>query len=174
MTRAADGWSCRTIGACGRCSALRARLDASRRSTRLTQIDPWFLQQFRRSRSFGAWRRSASSARCRRPAAHAQAHGVRRRGDRRDLGVGEDVVRAAARREGSRPAYKRIDTCAAEFESFTPYSYGTYEQDCEADPTPGRRSSSSAAVRTGSGRASSSTTAAATPSSRCARKASRR
>ncbi len=34
------------------------------------------------------------------------------------------------------PAYKRIDTCAAEFESFTPYLYGTYEKECEADPTP--------------------------------------
>ena len=35
-----------------------------------------------------------------------------------------------------KPAYKRIDTCAAEFESFTPYLYGTYEQECEAEPTP--------------------------------------
>ena len=31
-------------------------------------------------------------------------------------------------------AYKRIDTCAAEFESFTPYMYGTFEQVCEAEP----------------------------------------
>ena len=30
--------------------------------------------------------------------------------------------------EGSMPVYKRIDTCAAEFESFTPYMYSTYEQ----------------------------------------------
>ena len=37
------------------------------------------------------------------------------------------------------PAYKRIDTCAAEFESFTPYLYGTYEQECEADPTPRKK-----------------------------------
>jgi carbamoyl-phosphate synthase large subunit len=37
------------------------------------------------------------------------------------------------------PAYKRIDTCAAEFESFTPYLYGTYEQVCEADPTSKRK-----------------------------------
>jgi carbamoyl-phosphate synthase large subunit len=33
------------------------------------------------------------------------------------------------------PSYKRIDTCAAEFESFTPYMYGTYETECEAEPT---------------------------------------
>ena len=37
------------------------------------------------------------------------------------------------------PAYKRIDTCAAEFESFTPYMYGTYEQVCEAEPTPKKK-----------------------------------
>ena len=35
--------------------------------------------------------------------------------------------------EGLVPAYKRIDTCAAEFESFTPYMYGTYEEECEAE-----------------------------------------
>lgn len=33
------------------------------------------------------------------------------------------------------PVYKRVDTCAAEFESFTPYLYSTYEQECEADVT---------------------------------------
>ena len=33
-----------------------------------------------------------------------------------------------------RSVYKRIDTCAAEFESFTPYLYSTYESECEAEP----------------------------------------
>jgi carbamoyl-phosphate synthase large subunit len=32
------------------------------------------------------------------------------------------------------PVYKRVDTCAAEFESYTPYFYSAYEQECEADP----------------------------------------
>ena len=32
-------------------------------------------------------------------------------------------------------AYKRIDTCAAEFESYTPYMYGTFEDECEAEPS---------------------------------------
>ena len=41
--------------------------------------------------------------------------------------------------EGLVPAYKRIDTCAAEFESFTPYMYGTYEQVDEAEPTPKKK-----------------------------------
>jgi carbamoyl-phosphate synthase large subunit len=34
-----------------------------------------------------------------------------------------------------RPVYKRVDTCAAEFESFTPYLYSTYEEEDEAAPT---------------------------------------
>jgi len=33
------------------------------------------------------------------------------------------------------PAFKRIDTCAAEFESFTPYMYSTYERGDESNPT---------------------------------------
>jgi carbamoyl-phosphate synthase large subunit len=41
------------------------------------------------------------------------------------------------KREGVhlRPVYKRVDTCAAEFESFTPYMYSTYEEEDEATPT---------------------------------------
>ena len=32
------------------------------------------------------------------------------------------------------PVYKRVDTCAAEFESYTPYFYSTYEEEDEAEP----------------------------------------
>jgi carbamoyl-phosphate synthase large subunit len=33
------------------------------------------------------------------------------------------------------PVFKRVDTCAAEFESFTPYMYSTYEEEDESEPT---------------------------------------
>jgi carbamoyl-phosphate synthase large subunit len=33
------------------------------------------------------------------------------------------------------PVYHRVDTCAAEFEAYTPYLYSTYETQCEANPT---------------------------------------
>jgi carbamoyl-phosphate synthase large subunit len=36
---------------------------------------------------------------------------------------------------GVRPVYKLVDTCAAEFESYTPYLYSTYEDEGEAPPT---------------------------------------
>lgn len=49
-------------------------------------------------------------------------------------GVDESEVRAARHRLGVRPVYKRVDTCAAEFDAETPYLYSTYEQECEAAP----------------------------------------
>jgi carbamoyl-phosphate synthase large subunit len=55
------------------------------------------------------------------------------------VGVSEDEVRAARHAAGVRPVYKRVDTCAAEFEAHTPYLYSTYEQECEADPTDRRK-----------------------------------
>ena len=36
---------------------------------------------------------------------------------------------------GIHPVFKRVDTCAAEFESFTPYLYSTYESECESNPS---------------------------------------
>jgi len=33
------------------------------------------------------------------------------------------------------PVYKRVDTCGAEFEAYTPYLYSTYEEECEAAPS---------------------------------------
>src|SRR2546426_1127402 len=47
----------------------------------------------------------------------------------------EDEVRAYRKRLGLIPVYKRVDTCGAEFESFTPYLYSTYEEEDEAQPT---------------------------------------
>jgi carbamoyl-phosphate synthase large subunit len=47
----------------------------------------------------------------------------------------EDEVRERRKNLGIEPVYKRVDTCGAEFESFTPYLYSTYEEECEAEPT---------------------------------------
>src|SRR5713226_4183165 len=47
----------------------------------------------------------------------------------------EDEVRAYRKELGLIPVYKRVDTCGAEFESFTPYLYSTYEEEDEAQPT---------------------------------------
>jgi carbamoyl-phosphate synthase large subunit len=105
-----------------------------------TRIDPWFLQQFseivalRRIAGLGEFRESSTDL----------LRTLKRTGfSDADLasvyGIDEEVVRSRRIEEGLVPAYKRIDTCAAEFESFTPYLYGTYEQVCEADPTPRKK-----------------------------------
>jgi carbamoyl-phosphate synthase large subunit len=87
----------------------------------------------------------------------------------------ESEVRALRHKLGVRPVFKRIDTCAAEFEAKTPYMYSTYEApsfgepECESRRPTGKRSSFSVADRTGSGRGSSSIIAAATRASRSTR-----
>jgi carbamoyl-phosphate synthase large subunit len=48
------------------------------------------------------------------------------------LGIEEVEVRKLRHKLGIEPVYKMIDTCAAEFESFTPYYYSTYEAENEA------------------------------------------
>jgi carbamoyl-phosphate synthase large subunit len=49
-------------------------------------------------------------------------------------GISEDEVRKARHHLGIRPVYKTVDTCAAEFEAFTPYHYSSYEEETEVRP----------------------------------------
>jgi len=51
------------------------------------------------------------------------------------LDCSEAAVRKARLAAGVLPVFKRVDTCAAEFEAHTPYLYSTYEDECEARPT---------------------------------------
>lgn len=47
----------------------------------------------------------------------------------------ETEVRSKRLSLGVKPSYKRVDTCAAEFEADTPYMYSSYEVECESLPT---------------------------------------
>ena len=47
----------------------------------------------------------------------------------------EAEVRGARYEAGVKAVFKRVDTCAAEFEAKTPYLYSTFEEECEAQPT---------------------------------------
>ena len=58
----------------------------------------------------------------------------------RFLGATEDEVRARRMADGIIPTYKAVDTCAAEFEAYTPYFYSTYEEENEALPVPDKES----------------------------------
>ena len=51
------------------------------------------------------------------------------------LECAEDEVRNARLAFGVKPVFKRVDTCAAEFQAATAYMYSTYEEECEAAPS---------------------------------------
>jgi carbamoyl-phosphate synthase large subunit len=102
----------------------------------LTKIDPWFLQQFaelmelrKTVEMVGLRDLSADLLRTLKRA----GFGDHELGQ--ILGVDGAAIRARRVEERLLPAFKRIDTCAAEFESFTPYMYSSYEESCEAEPT---------------------------------------
>jgi carbamoyl-phosphate synthase large subunit len=103
----------------------------------LTGIDPWFLREIE-----DLVHTEAELARGL-PTEARSMREVKQKGfsDRRLAqltGRTEQAVREARWKLGVRPVFKRVDTCAAEFEAFTPYLYSTYEEECEAAPT-GRR-----------------------------------
>jgi carbamoyl-phosphate synthase large subunit len=107
---------------------------------RLTQIDPWFLDQVSQVMEFQA---SLDS----KPLAEYSADELRTAkefglSDRRLFyltGTPESEIREHRNKFGITPVYKRVDTCGAEFESFTPYLYSTYEEECEAEPSDRRK-----------------------------------
>ncbi|HKE19424.1 MAG TPA: carbamoyl-phosphate synthase large subunit [Kofleriaceae bacterium] len=113
---------------------------------RLTHIDPWFLEQL--ASVLGAEAELAAAAAGSGPGRLTAAdwRRLKRLGlsDRRVAQLcggdgGEDGARAAREAAGVVPVYKRVDTCAAEFEAHTPYLYSTYEEECEARPTDRRK-----------------------------------
>ena len=107
---------------------------------RLTRMDPWFLYQLREvtqaQLTIGETTPEAMSA--------DQMRQLKRYGlsDERiatewrlDGHEGIKRVRELREAQGIRPVFKLVDTCAAEFESMTPYLYSTYDEEDEAPPT---------------------------------------
>ena len=96
-----------------------------------TGIDPWFLQGLAKivdaEKSCPAdlptvpWRRM-------------KRHGFSDRQIAHLTGSSEAAVRAARIAAGVEPTYRLVDTCAAEFEAFTPYFYSTYGDEDETRP----------------------------------------
>jgi carbamoyl-phosphate synthase large subunit len=99
---------------------------------RLTRIDPWFLAAI--ADIVGAETRLATAPLDPELLREAKAMGF---ADRRiaDLrGTSEAAIAERRRHFGVQPVFKTVDTCAAEFEAFTPYLYSTYEAEDEAPP----------------------------------------
>jgi carbamoyl-phosphate synthase large subunit len=106
---------------------------------RRSKIDPWFLDNLRELVELERGLRAATPEERGAWLPEAKAAGF---SDRRLAvlwGTDEEEVRALRHAEGVRPVYKRVDTCGAEFEAFTPYLYSTYEQECEAQPSDRRK-----------------------------------
>ncbi len=102
----------------------------------LSAIDPWFLRNIRElaleaKAVSGAKLGDLDDARLRR----LKADGFSDRVLAFLLGTTEGEVRAHRHRRAIRPVFKRVDTCAAEFEAYTPYLYSSYEEEDEAPPT---------------------------------------
>ena len=106
----------------------------------LTKIDRWFLQQFsdivelRKMAGLGQFRQMSPDL-----LRTLKRSGFSDSDIANVYGIDEEMVRQRRLEDGLVAAYKRIDTCAAEFESFTPYMYGTFEQVDESDPNPKKK-----------------------------------
>ncbi|MGA7408902.1 MAG: carbamoyl-phosphate synthase large subunit, partial [Bryobacteraceae bacterium] len=102
----------------------------------MAKVDRWFLQQIAEvvelEKSFaGRTLESITPKEMRR----AKRDGLGDRQLGRLIGAEPMDVRAARMRQGIHAVFNRVDTCAAEFKSFTPYMYSSYESEDEAAPT---------------------------------------
>src|ERR1700752_763441 len=103
----------------------------------LTKIDPWFIHQLlelnaMNKRAAGVTVETASKELLR----EVKRHGTSDEYLAQIWKTTPAAVRLQRARYGVAPVFKRVDTCAAEFESFTPYLYSTYEDEDESDAQP--------------------------------------
>ena len=106
----------------------------------LTDIDPWFLSQIKTVVDFQQQLARTSLDEVS-PALLRQAkrYGLSDNRLGRLWNETETAVRNRRKEWNIRAVFKRVDTCAAEFESFTPYLYSVYEEECEAAPSDARK-----------------------------------
>ncbi len=108
---------------------------------KLSGFDPWFVYNIQQ-----IIHKEDELYRCREDIASATASGLELLLSAKQMGFSdrrlavllnsdEEQVRQLRHVNNIRPVYKRVDTCGAEFEAFTPYMYSTYEEECEANPT---------------------------------------
>src|SRR5580698_8708882 len=102
----------------------------------LTSIDPWFLRHVREmvdeeKEAAASTIETVSKSQMLRYKRDGVSDSTLARG----WNVSPLTVRAKRKELGVTAVFNRVDTCAAEFESFTPYLYSSYESECEAAPT---------------------------------------
>lgn len=103
---------------------------------RVTRIDPWFIAQVREMVEF--------ESRLTEPLADDTLRKAKELGfgDAQIaslVGVDQTAIRAQRMRANIAPTFSRVDTCAAEFESHTPYLYSAYGEEDESRPSSARK-----------------------------------
>jgi carbamoyl-phosphate synthase large subunit len=93
-----------------------------------TRIDPWFLRNMKEIADFEPTITEENLADAKRMGFSDLQIAAR-------LARDEQAVRSLRAARGIRPAYKLVDTCAAEFEAHTPYYYSTYDAEDESRPS---------------------------------------
>jgi carbamoyl-phosphate synthase large subunit len=106
----------------------------------LTGVDPWFLDKMQGILTTELFLKTQQLT----SLTKTQLWDVKRQGfsDRQiayATKTTEDIVRTHRKSLGVIPAYKLVDTCAAEFEAETPYYYSTYEEETEVIPSTRRK-----------------------------------
>ncbi len=103
----------------------------------LSHIDPWFLHHIQQIYQMETELRNAAKG-GRQPGdwdsdflKQVKEYGFSDRQIALICNSDEEAVRAARKSKGLEPVFKLVDTCAAEFEAYTPYYYSTYEQENE-------------------------------------------
>ncbi|MDP3696066.1 MAG: carbamoyl-phosphate synthase large subunit, partial [Desulfocapsaceae bacterium] len=99
----------------------------------LTQIDPWFLRNLEQIVAMDQEiRQQGMSGLGSDLLRKSKQYGFSDQQLAFLTGTSRDEIRVLRKKQGIVPVYKLVDTCAAEFESYTPYYYSTYEQENEA------------------------------------------
>ena len=100
----------------------------------VTKIDPWFLQQIKQLANTNSVETlHATSLR------ELKHNGFSDKQIGRMSGKTEIEIRDLRKKESVFPAFKVVDTCAAEFEALTPYCYSTYDEENEISPLAGKK-----------------------------------
>jgi carbamoyl-phosphate synthase large subunit len=106
----------------------------------LTGIDPWFLHQLAGLIETEKWlKRTPLTAITAQQMVAVKQQGFSDEQIAFANNVSEDLVRTTRKALGVIPVYKTVDTCAAEFEAYTPYYYSTYETETEVLPSDRRK-----------------------------------
>ena len=100
----------------------------------VTKIDPWFLHQIKQLANTNCVESlHATSLR------ELKHNGFSDKQIGRMTGKTEIEIRDLRKKESVFPAFKVVDTCAAEFEALTPYCYSTYDEENEISPLAGKK-----------------------------------